>query len=1706
MPPRPAKGRAALSFVASRGIPDSLESFLGDFSQPVKSNTEGSAMMEVNLKLLQKSNETTVLKALVELNRGASAMSEEELVHYLPQVVEAVVRHAEHSNASVRSGVFALLHEFLLRGSLLQQAVTKRLPKLASAWVTRMCDMEPSVRRDASDAFNAAYTTEVLKQHADSIVTDLISNYEEIIAQSRGKPLQDDTLDRRSNALYSCVCAMGHMLRVGAPASACHKVIEFVEGNSVQPIMPPPEGVTKGSMVVKAPVVRSASLILLRDILSSKLATLRVHQQVSTALYNAMSDRCAVVLRRAWELQLLWFGSDSSSALSHMQGGFLRVVMNSITDCNDPEVAEIIYPSLVPLLVPVTRSSAFASAIEEFSEVLQRKILNVSDVVQREWDLVLSSLMRVWELRCVRSAKLGEGHEREGATMFSSIVATLATALEQPARRGRLLSTTASVVAQTLERVARHTECFSECVQLLCGPTDSFSQRTGGGANAALVESFDVLQAALIGSSVSLPGVLVGAETLMAKYVEKKQWNILAELLQSMTDAYGSCVREEHAHSPVGIPSKEIQKLVTNGVLRAVRLSVSAERKDSDGVEPMHPLHRVLSYVLQWSDDDALSELQQIAATVGPGPFWLKDLLRSHELRDPERLITLFSKACEEADFRTVELCVDSLLGEQEVNPRPLTSAEKKGLRQAVQESLRKLHLLVSVDNDESEEEAEESSKEGDSGSGYDGSGAGDSSGDEGSEGAAEADGSGNEGDSNNGTLVQQQLIAWARFLGNGEPFASLLEVSSEDIDLPMVFRIVASIAPRLHAEQYMSIKALRMALQMEEDPLLVAMSKKIHSIDAKAFNVVVESIEQLLNSYGVSVEERDTVSLELFDSVMSDPQSSIAACGRLQHIVPFASCSLIQGIACSGDVWLEHQVHLRANVAATGTGKVPFALLDQYSPLCGIVPSMLRCVRTSQLIHLLASSVELNSASAAVVGRPLLHAARVQEVLAEPTRRLLVTKLLPRVLLSISSPKEVDTLLLRGEEVHKLLFTLAVVIRDTAVHSSGDAFNSSVRCIVSTITQWIAEAALLHVGDAPTHEEAIRHYRALFSTLDEAADIVGDSFLAKVPSGEAASAIQESMCMIPTLHPNTGLLAMTLHRHLSHLPVVRGDTVRQVIDYARKKKPLDGLEFLAELTSSRIIDTEAYNELVRVFTRLLASSFRLRHMPPNNCLVSQAPNDAPISLCDTQRAVVAVVSARRGINLHNRVDDTLRSSINLVLFDAVAGSVVSLKQANEEELSLMTKLIAFTSNCLSDLGSSDVTVLRASEVSVTKVAAVMNYAYQWLCATSITRLDSIGMETVTSAIRAIALLSNLTLVRSGFVLLPIMRQITGRRSMKDIREEFSSKSPAKAIIFRRQAAVIAKTNKQKLTLFPHLLAWCVTLSGPVQERVSKEWREEVFQLLDVLCALLLSPAVPGSKRVENTYLCNGNGSSGAGEQLGFEIIALTRPNAADPMRELAKGAAAVFALLLQSSTLSIVKSWLETVERKLQDYFYTFVEEHLSPCLIRESLLMVLSKNPTGGSTFDVNERYTVSVCTLRNRITLKYTVEDTDSTVHIEFKPDFPLRPPVVTCEKTRGCGVSADKWHVWMRKMTVLLFGGSSNVWDCVMLFGRNMDEHFSGKDPCPICFAIVSASSNRLPDMQCAVCRNSAIHSDCLYSWWATGGRTVCPLCRSPWVAT
>ncbi|EPY43534.1 hypothetical protein AGDE_00387 [Angomonas deanei] len=270
----------------------------------------------------------------------------------------------------------------------------------------------------------------------------------------------------------------------------------------------------------------------------------------------------------------------------------------------------------------------------------------------------------------------------------------------------------------------------------------------------------------------------------------------------------------------------------------------------------------------------------------------------------------------------------------------------------------------------------------------------------------------------------------------------------------------------------------------------------------------------------------------------------------------------------------------------------------------------------------------------------------------------------------------------------------------------------------------------------------------------------------------------------------------------------------------------------------------------------------------------------------------------------------------------------------------------------------------------------------------------------------------------------------------------------------------------------------------------------------------MISPTHKGSKRLEETFLgslvLRKEKLEGDELQIGRSTAPLTRLNAENQLNELAKGAATVFAYLMKGNTLTYVKNWLETIERKTSALVVDFVSMFVSPALISENLRIVMSHSPDREPSFALDDNFSVEVSFPHKCINLSYEMEDVSISMRISFPEAFPLRQPVVDSSTARENGISSEKWRSWVLKMTVLLFSGTSDIWGCVELFHRNMDAHFNGQEPCPICFAVVNSMNHKLPDKRCSVCKNARFHAYCLGTWWASCGQTICPLCRSPWV--
>ncbi|CBZ27355.1 conserved hypothetical protein [Leishmania mexicana MHOM/GT/2001/U1103] len=1779
-----SQSSAARAMVSSMGTPAGLSSFLGGFATGLESRADAERESDyvVSLKLLSKTSEITKQKAFDRLLELMKSTPDQVLLQFASATVEAIIQHARHPKPAIRTSSYQLLQALMSKSKELKKTIVPELKVLSGVWVMGMNDMETSVCQAAAAAFDAAFPAEkktlMLQQLMDAVMVSLRTAVEEVMASK--KPLQDDSLDHNANKIYAALKSMGYMIKQVSAAQT--EVLKFVQDPQLLGALLPPREAPKSYLLVKTPLARSAVLALLRDVVSFCPASPKIHQLVSQALFGSILDPNVAMASRTWELLLFWCRTNVSDVVSHMKGGFLDDVVNCFMGCQQSELGEVIFPCLFPLLTSLSKDARCDGILDEFCAALVERLSVLSEtpnVSAHDLKVVLTALMECWELHCVRK-KTSRASE-DSVELLTVISFNVVKLMQTEAKATRYQAVIIATMAKSLLKTANRCEdVFRQCLTVIGAQPGAAFRVLPDSPEPAVQHSFALFQARLLGrlcASMSTPPPPAPAATATSTRTEGASTAHCKALVADVANTWllqqVALSPDEHKWDRLAAffcetcdtpfcPSDAVADAVL-GILCAYVRHTHGEETSAQAHtrESRAALATLVKAALEWKDRPASQDLME--ATASTQEQTLKEAALRHLMQDPARLCEVLTCAVAQCDVNCVRQCV-AVYVEREMT---LSEEQRRGVLEALCTSVKETLAMITESAADSDVESTTTS---DSASSYSSSetsstsSASPSTSDSGlNSNTADADTSaaGGGDTANLAPEARERMKKWAQLLRSGGAFAGLLHLDAAYVVghlLTPLSYISAAVATRVFVEQYISVKAMRVALQGQQchnegsgssgsegddDLLAYAMERKVHWSSIADCNAVTAEVEELLDSYSVRHEDRDAVAMALLHSVFSDDDDlplSFFAVYRLSQLVPYASTACLQSFATSESVWQQAAVEVQA--AALASNEPTLSLYDGYLSLDLLRPTFTTVVRTAQLVRLAdsvdgaAAAVAMASVDPKAVARvfcQLLRVAAAKEVLADGVCRTLFGSVFPAMLACfdvVEVAVEVAVLVTSTEGpmtaagVPYLLPTLAAVLRDVAPAEDTVFLRRAIR-LVSAVSS-TAVTALFHAEGAKGISPVLAvAYTTFFSVLDEVADMLRFNIAAQLPA-EQERLLLEASCQLPTWDLTTAKLTLVVLRHLASLPAVADGTVKSLIAYASKQAPLSGLELLAEVSCTRIPTPDVYSELIRVIIDALCRCHRLRHLPPNGRLQKESGGSlmgsAPAGLTTLRRVVMAAVLARRGVVLHSRMDSVLRSTVNLVVFDAVCEAVSQLRSTKEGEAAPLAKLIAFTSRFMGDLLTSDVMTLRGSQTSVEKIASVLCFAYTWLFATSIGKLEQLGVSTVAGVMRSVCLLANLTLMRATVPLAAPMQTIMQRFSLKPLREEYSTAQPAKVAQFRHQNSVLTKTQKQKMLLFPYLLSWCVYLTSPPPPPTEeaqgagsnitrdKDWQRQVYTLLDLLFALMLTPMERGSTRLDSTFIGaslnpGAASDSSATGPLGFELVALTRVDAPDQMAQLARGAFAVFTQLLHGNILSLTKSWLETVERKGRALFYSFVGQHITGILIQESFLSVLRHSPDGSSSFSVGNGCSVEVNVAQQLIDLSYEMEDAKVSVRITFPAAFPLHPPVVEYETGRECGVSMKKWRSWMLKMSAILFGGSANVWECIDLFHQNLDAHFRGIEPCPICFAVVSPVNHKLPDVRCSVCHNSAFHSNCLFTWWATGSNNVCPLCRSPWIA-
>ncbi|CCW66085.1 unnamed protein product [Phytomonas sp. Hart1] len=1800
------QNRSAQIPITKKETHKGVDDFLGGFSVMAERNQSSheQGVIAVNLRLMNKNSDITKQKSLTELILHVKEAPSGVLTQFVTGIAETVIRHSQNSNPTIRAFLFTLLKTLMERGKEVKLALVSTLPALSPVWIMSMNEQEPAVRMEAQTAFEATFKTEkqhqMMLRYKDDILSGILAVISDIVDKD-GTPLLDDSLDRRSNLLFSALSGMGYMVKqINASQDA---VMSFVLDNSSFERLLPTRPLPKGYMLAKTPFVRSSVLSLLRDMVSICPCTSKLHRLVAQAIHGSILEKDATIASRVWELLLFWFRINVSEVFKYIEPKFLDDVIDSFMSCDQQNLAEVIFPSLLPLLIQLTTEKCCEEMLDKFVGGLLKKMGQLKDLPNasaNELELVFSALTECWVLYCIR--KKGDTACEDATELFDRIMEYVSDILHNDFKRARYLKVVAPCLGLNLLKISHIERIYNACLRSLCeipayNPSIHPDTTLPASGSEIVIDRNWHLR----------PAVL---ESMYAKARSDPKYACQQSVLRDHLDLSIAPMLQSRAN-PAWVP-KLLSKISKNGyqpspkvaegvICQLNNLMRTLEEREAcrtanldeavadEGI--IEDCRSLMETVLLWGipsiTDSLLAQSKYIHVDV------VHQTIMEYHLKDPAKAFELLLKACRENAFGDMGNCISRL----KVSDTGLTPEQRSTLLEAVVGALKgALRLVkgleegVNLEDDNCSKSDPEQTKGAQFSeklnSRYKNSNEYLSVSNTSEEGADDDDKSSERGspvDAGSTTIVPsgEDIISvendldaqnkanevlhiaflWCDQLSSvgvndqpkvNETIGSLLRLSSDLFTehlSELFYRIVAAISPRLYPEDYISIKALRIVLQNpqniddDSDTLTDALDEKIHFLKVKDFNLLVVHVAALLEELKVPQTDRDDFAWRFFIAVMkSEEPACYHAVHQLQFLVPFASEALLQRLVRFPNLWKMHCVSWKGSNDKKLASSF-CSLFGGHFSLAELDLSLTAIVRTAQLLKLMDYSncvSEWNKSGSDAdmeirteIFYHLIVVASLTEVFPSGIRSILFSRLLPKALghinaladlligcsLSTITKKEVC------ESMDPFVCTLAAALRDIAKNTDDHdhlTFTFQARQVMSAITERVIRKLFTKDGARGIDRDCCMFYTTFYAIMDETANVIEGNIFAQLPK-DLEELFLEASCMLPSWDLDTAKLSLVIHRHLATMPVVTVSTVKSILDYAQRQNPLHCLELLAELSCTRIMDLNVFGDLVRIITHSLCRCYTLRHLPSNGRLLFESPerHAEPLPFHHLQRIAVAAVLARRGVILHSYMDDVLRSTVNLVVFDSICEAISRFRTTSGEEMPLLAKLIAFTSEFMSGLHHSDTSVLRASEASVTVIASALSYVYLWLNAMPLAKMEGIGHGVVSGVLCTICLVANLTLIRAHAPLHETMRLILNKWSLRPLRQEFSSTSPFKFSHFRRQNTLIGKTHKQKVLMFPYLLAWCVLLTTPATDEEascqsdSQSYRQrkaEIYQLLDLLCVLLLTPLFSSAKRVEDTLLGaaaslmnDGDSTNAEAGVLGFEVVALTRVVSPQPMMQLARGAAAVFCLLLRGSTLSLVKGWLETVERKTQMMIYNFVQLYISPLLIHENLLTVLSHSPDGLTTFSIGESYSVCVRTAQKNIELSYTIEDARISVRIRFLPCYPLRQPVVEFSSGRECGISMEKQRMWMLKMTSLLFSETTNLWDCMELFRENVEAHLGGQEPCPICYAIVSAVNHKLPELQCSVCRNLSFHSSCLYKWWASGGQTVCPLCRSPWIS-
>lgn len=191
----------------------------------------------------------------------------------------------------------------------------------------------------------------------------------------------------------------------------------------------------------------------------------------------------------------------------------------------------------------------------------------------------------------------------------------------------------------------------------------------------------------------------------------------------------------------------------------------------------------------------------------------------------------------------------------------------------------------------------------------------------------------------------------------------------------------------------------------------------------------------------------------------------------------------------------------------------------------------------------------------------------------------------------------------------------------------------------------------------------------------------------------------------------------------------------------------------------------------------------------------------------------------------------------------------------------------------------------------------------------------------------------------------------------------------------------------------------------------------------------------------------------------------------------------------------AFAQQWFQDLrDLQLKQQVQRFSVNYISPVIISKMLDDV---DKTKDKLTKGDENFNIKVNRVTNEIKSSYVIDEQNMEMVVKIPEAFPLLK--VSVEGPLRLGVKEKQWKAWLMASQRVISLTNGSITDCIELFNKNVNLHFSGFTECAICYSILH-QDHSLPSKVCPTCLNK-FHSGCLYKWFKSSGSSTCPLCRS-----